>query len=145
MNLISDRIFLTLWIGGMWIVGFVVVPVLFKMLERPLAGNVAGHLFTIMSYIGLVCGSLLLASMLYRHGLGNWMQWRVLALITMLVILVIGQFVLQPMMAELKATGLTGEVAKQFGRLHGVSSMLFMINSLAGLALVVFGLSGKTN
>jgi len=145
MPLISDRIFLTLWIGGMWIVGYVVVPVLFKMLERQLAGNVAGQLFTIMSYIGLVCGALLLASMLYRHGLSNWMQWRVVVLITMLVIIVIGQFVLQPMMAELKAAGLQGDVAKQFGRLHGVSSMLFMINSLAGLALVVFGLSGKEN
>ena len=145
MPLISDRIFLTLWIGGMWIVGYVVVPVLFKMLERQLAGNVAGQLFTIMSYIGLVCGALLLASMLYRHGLSNWMQWRVVVLITMLVIILIGQSVLQPMMAELKAAGLQGDVATQFGRLHGVSSILFMINSLAGLALVVFGLAETKN
>lgn len=143
MQLISDRLLLTLWVGGMWIIGYVVVPVLFRMLDRPLAGHVAGQLFTIMSYIGLVCGSLLLISLLYRNGLSNWMQWRLLALITMLVIVVIGQFVLQPMMVELKAAGLSGETAKQFGRLHGVSSILFMINSLTGLALVVFGLSGK--
>lgn len=123
--------------------GYVVVPVLFKMLDRQLAGDVAGQLFTIMSYIGLVSGALLLASMLYRSGLSNWMQWRVWALIIMLLFVVIGQFILQPMMVELKAAGLQGEVAKQFGRLHGVSSLLFMFNSLAGLVLVVFGLSDE--
>jgi len=143
MHMISERILLTLWVGGMWIMGYVVVPVLFKMLDRQLAGNVAGQLFTIMSYIGLLCGILLLTSMLYRHGFANWLQWRVLVLIAMLVIVIIGQFVLQPMMVELKAGGLTGEAAGQFGRLHGVSSILFMLNSLAGLVLVVFGLSEK--
>jgi len=144
MNLISDRILLTLWVGGMWIIGYVVVPVLFKMLERQVAGNVAGQLFTIMSYIGLVSGVLLLTSVLYRYGFSEWLQWRVLVLVAMLVIIVVGQFVLQPLMVELKAVGLVGETAKQFGRLHGISSILFMMNSLAGLALVVFGLSEKT-
>ena len=143
MQMISERIFLTLWIGGMWIVGYVVVPVLFKMLDRQLAGNVAGQLFTIMSFIGLACGILLLTSMLYRHGLSNWMQWRVVVLSAMLVIIVVGQFVLQPMMVELKTAGLQGANAIRFGRLHGVSSILFMFNSLAGLSLVIAGLSQK--
>lgn len=143
MQLISERILLTLWVGGMWILGYVVVPVLFKMLERQVAGGVAGQLFTIMSYIGLLCGILLLTSLLYRHGLANWLQWRVLVLVGMLVIILIGQFVLQPMMVELKAAGLSGDIRAQFGRLHSISSILFMFNSLAGLALVIFGISGK--
>lgn len=143
MNRISDRILLTLWVGGMWTIGYVVAPVLFKMLDRQVAGEVAGQLFTAMSYIGLVCGILLLISMVYRHGLSNWRQWRVLVLIGMLAIILIGQFVLQPMMIELKDSGLQGEVARQFGRLHGLSSTLFLLNSLAGLALVVFDPSKK--
>jgi len=141
MYLISERIFLTLWVGGMWIIGFVVAPVLFKMLERQIAGNVAGQLFTVMSYIGLVCGTLLLISLLYRYGLANWSQWRILVLLGMLIIVIISEFFLQPMMAELKAAGLTGEASKQFGRLHGISSFLFLVNSLAGLSLVIAGLS----
>ena len=145
MNLISERILLTLWVGGMWTIGYMVAPVLFKMLERQVAGNVAGQLFTIMSYIGLLCCILLLTSMIYRLGFANLLQWRVLVLVGMLAIILIGQFVLQPMMVELKAAGLTGDIKAQFGRLHGVSSLLFMINSLAGLVLVVFGLSGKTS
>ena len=135
MNRISDRILLTLWVGGMWIVGYVVAPVLFGMLERQLAGEVAGRLFSIMSYIGLVCGALLLLSVLVKHGLRHW---RVFVLLGMLLVIVIGQFVLQPMMVELKAAGLEGEIKEQFGRLHGISSGLFLLNSLAGLALVVF-------
>lgn len=145
MFIISERILLTIWVGGMLVIGYVVAPVLFKMLERQVAGNVAGQLFTIMSYIGLICGILLLTSLIYRVGFSNWLQWRVLIIIAMLVIICIGQFVLQPMMAELKAVGLTELTRPQFGRLHGISSLLFMINSLAGLALVVFGLSGKAS
>lgn len=143
MHLISQRILLTIWIGGMWIIGYVVAPVLFKMLERQVAGEVAGQLFTIMSFIGLVCGLLLLVGMLYEDGLAKWRQWRVFTLLGMLIIICIGQFVLQPMMVELKALGLQGEIASQFGRLHGVASILFLINSLAGLGLVIAGLSKK--
>ena len=145
MHLISERILLTLWIGGMWAIGYIVAPVLFKMLERQVAGNIAGQLFTIMSYIGLLCGILLLTSLIYRVGFSNWLQWRVLLIVAMLVIILIGQFVLQPMMVELKAAGLTGDIKAQFGRLHGISSILFMANSLAGLALVIYGLTGKTD
>lgn len=129
----------------MWIVGYVVAPVLFKLLERQVAGEVAGQLFTIMSFIGLVCGVLLIVGMLYENGLAKWRQWRVFTLLGMLIIICIGQFVLQPMMAELKALGLHGETASQFGRLHGVASILFLINSLAGLGLVIAGVSQEKN
>ena len=62
----------------------------------------------------------------------------------MFVIVLVGQFVLQPMMAELKAVGLTYANRPEFGRLHGMASVLFLINSLAGLALVVSGLERKS-
>jgi hypothetical protein len=73
--------------------------------------------------------------------LNNWRLW---VLVMMLVIVIVGQFVLQPMMAELKAIGLEGEAAKQFGRLHGVASILFLINSIAGITLVITGLQGDS-
>ncbi|MEJ2143143.1 MAG: DUF4149 domain-containing protein [Gammaproteobacteria bacterium] len=137
---IGERILLTLWVGGMWTVGYIVAPVLFKTLDdRMLAGNLAGQMFTVMSYIGLFCAVFLIGGQcLQSFAINNWRLW---TLLVMLVIVVIGQFVLQPMMAELKAAGLSGETAKQFGQLHGVASILFMVNSLAGLALVITGLS----
>lgn len=146
MFFIGARVLLTLWVGGMWTVGFLVAPTLFAMLEenRMLAGSIAGRLFTIMSYVGLVCGILLLLAVIVQHGKGCLRQWRSGVLLLMLLIICIGEFLLQPMMAELRQAGLQGENATAFGRLHGVSSVLFLINSLAGLALVIAGLNPAT-
>lgn len=139
---ISEKILLTIWVGGMWAIGYIVVPVLFQMLDKPIAGNVAGQLFTIMSYIGLFSSIALIISIVVNQGF-NTKHWQLITLIGMFVIIVVAQFVLQPMMAELKSLGLIEENRAQFGRLHGIASVLFLINSLAGLALVVSGLGRK--
>ena len=50
-----------LWWGSLSTVGFVVVPLLFKHLPTPaMAGGMAAHLFTAQTWLGLVCGWLLL-------------------------------------------------------------------------------------
>jgi len=56
----------------------------------------------------------------------------------MLGLVIVGEFVLQPMMAELKMEGLVAgsEQAASFARLHGIASILYLINSLAGAVLV---------
>ncbi len=133
----TERILLTLWVGGMWTVGYVVAPTLFGVLDdRQMAGMIAGNLFTTMSYIGLVCGGLLFLGNTYRSGVKDKTNY---VLLLMLVLIGIGQFVIQPMMVELKAEGLVaGSVAAaNFGKLHGVSSVLFLITSIAGLILVI--------
>ena len=139
---ISEKILLTIWVGGMWTIGYIVTPVLFQMLDKPVAGNVAGQLFTIISYIGLFSSVALILNIVIKQGFDS-RHWQLLTLIAMFVIVVIGQFVLQPMMVELKEIGLTEANRSEFGRLHGMASVLFLINSLAGLALVIFGLERK--
>ena len=64
----------------------------------------------------------------------------------MLVLVAVGAFVIQPQMVALKATGIGPgtEQAAQFGRLHGISSVMYLINSLLGLALVVTGIRKPT-
>ena len=143
MYQISEKILLTIWVGGMWAIGYIVAPVLFQMLDKPVAGNVAGQLFTIMSYVGLFSSVALIINIVVNQGFST-KHWQLLTLIVMFVIIVIGQFVLQPIMAELKAVGLTELNRPEFGRLHGMASVLFLINSLAGLALVVSGLGRKS-
>lgn len=142
MYQISEKILLTIWVGGMWAIGYIVVPVLFQMLDKPVAGNVAGQLFTVISYIGVFSATALIISIVVKQGF-NSRHWQLLTLIGMLVLVIIGQFVLQPMMAELKAVGLTELNRPEFGRMHGMASVLFLMNSLAGLALVVSGLERK--
>jgi len=140
----SERFLLSLWVGGMWIVGYLVTPVLFKTLDdRQLAGKLAGIFFQYISVIGLVCGALLLLGAFIVARTDGFKRWRIWVLVTMIVLVAIGFFVLQPMMQELKLQGIVKgtEQAAQFGRLHGISSVLFLITSLCGLALVLFRLN----
>jgi hypothetical protein len=130
-----ERILLTLWVGSLWVAGLVVAPLLFAMLDdRALAGTVAGRLFSITSYIGLACGGMLLVLNGWRYRVPNW---RAAVLLVMLVLIVIGQFVLAPMIVDLRLQGLTDTV--RFGQLHGLAGMVFMVNCVLGLVLVTMG------
>lgn len=140
---ITERILLTVWVGGLWAIGYLAAPVLFKVLDdRRMAGELAGHMFKIIAIVGLVCGAVLLVMAIVRHG-ATWMRaWRVWVLVAMLVLVAVGMFVLQPMIQEVKALGLVegSEQVRRFGMLHGVSAMLYLATSLCGLALVAIGL-----
>lgn len=119
--------------------GYVVTPLLFQVLDdRQLAGMIAGHLFTANSYIGLVCGVLLLLGVLVKCVGSRLKDSRVWMLVLMITVIIAGQFVIQPILAELKAGGLPAgsKEAIEFGRLHGIASILFLINSVLGLVLV---------
>ncbi len=130
-----ERILLTLWVGSLWVVGFIVAPLLFTELnDRALAGSTAGTLFTVTSYIGLASGSVLL---LLNAVVRKRINWRALVLLGMLSLLVIGQFVITPMVADLRLQGLTD--TPRFGQLHGVASVLFLLTSVLGLVLVAAG------
>ncbi len=139
---IAERILLTLWVGGLWAIGYLAVPVLFYSLnDRRLAGEVAGQMFGVLGLVGLVCGTLLLVRAIYLAGRKWSSAWRVWSLVAMLVLVAISGFVLQPMMQEIKATGLLpgSAEAARFGQLHGAASIMYLITSLLGLALVVAG------
>ena len=131
----TERILLTLWVGSLWVAGFIVAPLLFSELDdRALAGSVAGSLFTLTSYIGLACGSLLLVfnGVNFRR-----INWRAVVIVGMLLLVVVGQFVITPMVADLRVQGLTD--TPRFGQLHGLASVLFILTSVLGLVLVAAG------
>jgi len=131
----AERILLTLWVGALWVTGFMVAPLLFAELDdRALAGSVAGSLFTVTSYLGLLCGVLLLIinGLTFRAT-----NWRAVVIVIMLVLVVIGQFVITPMVADLRVQGLSESA--RFGQLHGIASVLFLITSVLGLVLVAAG------
>jgi hypothetical protein len=134
-----ERILLTLWVGSLWVAGFLVAPALFALLDdRALAGTIAGNLFTKVGYIGLVCGSgLLLLQWLLKRAAG----WRLWALVSMLVLVAVIQFGLAPMLAELRAQGLSGSA--RFGQLHGLTGVLYLVTSMLGMALVAAGQANK--
>lgn len=139
MRYYSERVLLSLWVGGLCAIGYLAVPILFATLDdRMLAGMLAGKMFTAMSFIGLAAGSALLV-MAVMTSARPLSQWRVRLLLLMLLLVAVGEFLLQPMMAGLKADGLLegSEAASRFAMLHGIASILYLINSLSGLALLI--------
>ncbi|HLP97965.1 MAG TPA: DUF4149 domain-containing protein [Sideroxyarcus sp.] len=134
---------ITLWVGGMWLLGYVVVPALFELLpDRQQAGMVAGRLFTSLAYIGIASALYLLLYQLRRFG-HSAMQHSVFRVtLAMLLLVLIGEFALQPILAGLKAQALPLDVmqsgfAAQFKMWHAVSGILFLLQSLLGIALVL--------
>jgi small-conductance mechanosensitive channel len=140
----AERVVLTLWVGGLWMAGLVVAPVLFRSYERMVAGEIAGRLFAAVSFLGMVCAVLLLAFVVARARQRVWRDWRAGVLVVMLTATVIGEFGLAVRMRELKELMILPPVApavlSEFGRLHGIASLLFLANSALGLALVIFGI-----
>ncbi len=145
MQTISERILLTVWIGGMWMVGFIVTPTLFHLItDRSLAGTIAGQLFNITAYIGLICGSLLLLNVLVYSSVRFYTNWRVWILMVMLILVAVGLFVITPMMSDIRDAGMPAVEKARFDLLHRSASVLFSITSLCGLVIVIFGLQDKT-
>jgi len=136
---------MALWVGGLCAIGYLAAPILFATLvdDRQLAGMLAGKMFAAISWAGLVIGTILFLGAIVSEG-AQWLrQWRAWALIAMLLIVIAMLFVIQPMMAELKSQGPIvkgSDLAAAFGRLHGISSGLYTVMSLAGLVLVALGL-----
>ncbi|MGB7502273.1 MAG: DUF4149 domain-containing protein [Azonexus sp.] len=139
---------ITLWVGGLWAIGYIVAPVLFSNLgDRQLAGMVAGKLFALIGWIGLGSAAYLLLFLLVRQG-GQIFKGAVFWLVLSMVLLVAAsQFGIQPLMAQLKADALPREVMAsvlrdRFAAWHGISSILYLVQSLLGLWLVVWANRG---
>jgi hypothetical protein len=98
----------------------------------------AGKMFTGVSIIGLGCGTALM-SMFWMQSARPLQERRVQLLLVMLLLVLLGEFVLQPQMAELKAEGLVegSGVAARFGVLHGIASLLYLANSVIGVVVLV--------
>ena len=134
---------LTAWVGGLWAVGYLAVPVLFSAQpDRQLAGLLAGQMFALVGYLGMVCGTYLLIQRIGVSGRAALRQPLFIAVAVMLLLTLIIQFGIQPVMADLKAQAMPVEVmhsafADRFKMLHGVSSILYLIQSLLGAFLVV--------
>lgn len=148
---ISDRIerlLLALWIGGLWSIGYLAVPVLFHSLpDKQLAGAVAGQMFTAIHVVGLVCGGILLLNTLVREQRAVLRQWRSGLLLLILLLLLLGLVVLQPQMAAIKLQPdwqQDSQLAARFAMLHGIASLVYLAASAVGLVLVMAGLRPPT-
>lgn len=143
MNLrFLDGIALTFWVGSLWTVGYLAVPILFQVQpDKQLAGMLAGEMFRVQGVVGIACGLYLLLRDGMKFGKLALRQPAFLAIALMLLITLAIQFGIQPLMAGLKSQALPLEVMKSpladsFAMWHGISSILYLIESLLGASLV---------
>lgn len=140
-----DHIAVALWAGGMWVVGYLVAPTLFRAApDRQIAGQLAGVMFTAMAFVGLACAVYLLVYRLGAHGLKALKQPFFWIVLLMTALVAAGQFGVQPILAGLKEQALPREVMEsvfrdRFIAWHGVASVLYVIQSLLAIALVLTG------
>ncbi len=140
---LARTLLITLWAGSLWTVGYLAAPLLFATLpDRMLAGTIAGSLFRAEAWLSLACGILLLA--IFRSD--TTLQSRAICIrivIGMLVCVVVGYFGLQPFMAEIRvaaaqAGGVMDDAMRmRFGVLHGVASVIYLLQSVAAIVLVL--------
>ncbi len=135
---------LALWVGGMWVVGYLVVPALFANLgDRQLAGNLAGRLLAQIAWVGLVVSVYALTFLFSRWGASLFRRpvfWLHLLLAALVAANLFG---LQPLMAQLKAEASPLDVMEsamrdRFVMWHGISSVLYVLQSLLGGAVVLW-------
>ena len=133
----------TLWAGSLWAIGFVVAPTLFGTLsDRVLAGNIAGSMFRAEAWLSIACAALLLALLQWAPGALEPKRRRLLGalVLSMLVCALVSHFGITPLMAELKAQAPSGimndAMRSRFGMLHGVSTLVFAVQSLLAGVLI---------
>jgi len=133
----------TLWAGSLWTIGFVVAPTLFGTLsDRVLAGNIAGSMFRAEAWLSIVCALILLALLQWAPGVLQPKRRRLLGalVLSMLVCALVSHFGITPLMSELKAQAPSGimddAMRSRFGMLHGVSTLVFAVQSLLAGILI---------
>jgi len=132
----------TFWVGGLWMTSLTASILFGVVADRTLAGNIAGQLFTTISYIGLTSGVILLIEAYIRFQTTITKQSYFWIIVAMLVLVLIGQYGIQPLLAKMKADALPSPVmaspyASQFATWHGVAGAVYLVECLLGVALVL--------
>jgi len=133
---------LTFWLGALWFTGLAANITFNTISDKKLAGTLAGQFFTVISYIGIVSAVYLLIRSFRFYGQSALKKTSVRVLISMLLLIVIGHFGIQTILANLKSAALPADVmaspyAKQFGLWHGVAGVIYLIECVLGVELVL--------
>ncbi|MRW86635.1 DUF4149 domain-containing protein [Pseudoduganella sp. FT26W] len=146
----------TLWAGSLWAVGYLAAPTLFATLsDRVLAGTLAGQLFTNQAWLSIACALVMLVLLwatqtstggIFAGPAANMAaksrRTLLIIVLVMLACTLVSHFGLQPMMATLRAAAgpggvMEGAAKNEFGILHGISSVIYLVQSLLAAWLVV--------
>jgi hypothetical protein len=133
----------SLWAGSVWAVSYLAAPSAFAALDGTLAGNVVGVMLTRLAWLSIAAAPLLALLVARSPDLDakrrRWSYWLAGGMLACSLAVYLG---LQPMMAAIReSAGPAGVRASPqwgtFAALHGVSQLLYLIESVLGALLVV--------
>src|SRR4051812_5036562 len=97
---------ISVWVGSLWTVGYLVVPTLFLTLaDRSLAGAIAGTLFRNEAYLTVFCSLILIAFCLpdiEKEGNARYRKVFFYLVGAMLICTIMGYFGIHPFLVMLK-------------------------------------------
>lgn len=136
----GERLFLTFWVGNLWAIGYIAVPLAFATFETEIAGDYAASLFVAVHVIGLLSGVMLIGAKLFsdlRLAIRSWRFWIV---VVMFVISLFFILFLHPEMAAIKLVEdwrSDSLMLDRFDTLHLLGQNLYLLLSILGLLLVL--------
>ena len=131
----------SLWLGMQVMAGYVAAPILFERLGKQEAGNIAGVLFSINNYFGLLAWIVawLVVRSSQNRSLNNNDKVAPKFIILLLLLTASNQFLISPVIAAHKtgtANWLLSLLGCSFGMWHGISSIIYLVCSVLGLGLL---------
>ena len=133
----------SLWAGSVWAVSYLAAPSAFAVLDSSRAGNVVGTMLTRVAWLAIVL-ALLLTVLVWRSSdldarRRRWLYALAGGMLACSLVVYLG---LQPLMAGIReGAGPAGVRASpqwgMFAALHGVSQLLYLVESVLGAILVV--------
>ena len=147
---------LAVWVGGLAVLGGLVAPTLFSVLEArdpaagaTLAAILFGAVFRRFQHFGWMLGSALVALLVLRAALGprpRRLSIRIWAVAAMIAMNLVGALVLAPRIEAIRSStpGIVRDLPDgdgrkaEFGRLHGASTIMMLLTLAAGASLLWF-------
>jgi len=136
----SERLLLTLWVGSLWAIGYLAVPMAFiNLTSVELAADFAGKLFFAVSVLGIGCSIILILSKVLQYKQTVMQSWRFFVLMVMFLLSVVFIAYLLPEVSAIRQLDwqTNPEMTEQFNWLHSLSENTYLLLSLLGLALVL--------
>ncbi len=139
-----QRFLIVAWVGNLWSIGFLAVPVLFIFLPRITAGMIAGKLFEISAWLGITSALILLICYGMELGFRVFKHVTSYIIVLLLICIMVNHFGITPIIATLKqavhtANDSTNSLivsSPSFAFWHAASSIIYYIQCALGIVLV---------
>jgi hypothetical protein len=132
------------WAGSLWTIGYLVAPTLFATLhDSALAGTIVGGLLKNEAWVSIICAAILFVLVSTARSLDTVQKRRLNIVIGVMVACALAIYLgVQPAMAALKEAAGAMPMRQspqwtQFAVLHGVSQLLYVVESVLAAVLVV--------